>query len=313
MIPHAAFNGKLGPGQGLKIFIDFWDVIDTVRSLSDRFTVDVDWERFVTSIIHHSYQDHSTTISDNLAGCYIFVVMAPSDEPSKAFALQTLRDCGAAPGLFFDFIFLSDEAAMDAAGTAAVGVSLAVEVIKPAALGQHDHLALVSNRPGFLPLFRYLRDQGQRVVHIATGAPEDEIRANSWRQVELRIWLKALCTIDHAGTVALVGRLTETTEQEIRDLLDDPTADLEIIDLSDPLALTDKDLFFMIINRGLHLRNTKTGEQYSGFYPELVSELREGLGDGSIIGHLPYVMRHGHAVVYSDGEGGWVRAPANAV
>lgn len=315
MIPNAAFNVKLGPGQGLKIFIDFWDVIDAVRSLSDRFTVDVDWERFVTSVVHHSYQDHSTTISDNLAGCYIFVVMAPSDEPSKAFALQTLRDCGAAPGLFFDFIFLPDEEPLDPAGTAVVGVGLAVEMIKQAALGRHDHLAVVSNRPGFLPLFRYLRDQGQRVVHIATGAPDDELRANSWRQVELRIWLRTLCTIDHAGTGALVGHRTAHTEEALRTALDDPAAELEILDLSDPAAVTDKDLMFLILNRDLSLRNSETGEQYYSFSqsPDLAANLRRGLADGSIVGNLPYVMRRGRTVMHSDGVGGWLRAPANGV
>ena len=310
MIPNAALTGKFGFGRGLKIFIDFWDVVNAARNQSDRFQVEINWERFVTSVIHHSYSDHSTTVFDHLAGCYIFVVMPPSDQPSKDFALRTLRECGAAAGLYFDFIFLPEQEMLEPSGAAAVGAGLAVEMIKHAALGQHDHLALVSNRPGFLPLFRYLRDEGQRVVHIATGAPDEELRANSWRQVELRLWLAALCDIDHDNTVTLVGRRTETTEQEIRDLLDEPTADLEIIDLSDPSALTDKDLFFTILNRRLYLRNTETGEQYSGFYPELALELREGLGDGSIVGHLPYVMRHGRSVIYSDGEGGWVRAVA---
>ena len=315
MIPYAAFNGTSGRDHRLKIFIDFWDVIDAVRSLSDRFTVDIDWERFITAIIHHSYQDHSTTISDSLAGCWIFVVMAPYDEPSMAFALQTLRECGTVAGVFFEFVYLPDDQTIDAAGTAAVGVGLAVEMIKQAALGQHDHLALVSDRPGFLPLFRYLRDQGQRVVHIATGAPDDELRANSWRQVELRIWLRALCTIDHDKTVALVGRRTADTEEELRTALNDPAAELEILDLSDPAAVTDKDLMFLILNRDLSLQNSETGEQYYSFSasPDLAPDLRRGLAEGRIVGNLPYVMRRGRTVMHGDGAGGWVRGPVNGM
>ena len=306
----AAFHGTRAVDRRLKIFIDFWDVVNAARDQSDRFRAEISWESLVTYVIHQTYGDHSLSMSDSLAGCYIFGTFGTSEQDND-FIIRTIERYGALPGVFFEFLNQPEPQTPDRTYRSGIDVALAVEMIRHARLGEHDHLALVSSQPGYLPLFRYLKDQGQRAVHVTTSCLDDDLRCNSWRQIEMRLSLPVLCEIDHDKVVALVGNRSDSAEDELRLLLKQRATELDFVDLSDPASINDKDLLFIVCNQRIALRNSEQGRDYYGYgtYPEFIAEFRQGLGSGIIAGELPYVMRNGHMVMHNDGKGGWVRSP----
>jgi hypothetical protein len=195
---------------------------------------------------------------------------------------------------------------------AGVDVLLSVEMIKHAAMREHDYLALVSSDRDFLPVLSYLKDQGQRVLHVSTGVPNREMRSLTWSQVELVDMYPSLCSIDMEDRLVLTSPKAEKLE-EAKTKLDQRNLKYKVVDITNVEDISDKDLGFLLRNQ--HLSFTKLNDQpgrsyMGGHFSNDLFEFRKLISNGLLQGQLPYILNEGQMEAYFDNRHGWVTSGA---
>jgi uncharacterized LabA/DUF88 family protein len=304
-----------------KIFVDFWNVVISARKQTQKLEIEVNWNILASEMVNETHQDYSDETRGTLAGCYIFGSYTKSDPKQMAFVNQTLDNYGSLPGLFFTFtervkketsVKCSKCGHLNAQETeSGVDVILAVEMIKHAAMREHEYLALVSSDRDFIPLLSYLKDQGQRVLHAATEEPNREMRSLTWKQVELKPNYINLCSIISGDKYyVFTAPKLDTLTNEATIALEEQGAPYEIFDLTGTRAMQDKDLRFLLSNQRIFFRkkyaaNTNATFSYQTLYKS-IDEFRAALKIGDLVGHLPYVMHSGSLYVRSDPTYRWV-------
>jgi uncharacterized LabA/DUF88 family protein len=303
----------------IKLFVDFWNVVINARNQCKNFDVHVRWDRLVDHLIHQTRQGYYDKTTGELAGCYIFGSKSQSNPQESKFVKQTLDLYGSLPGLFFNFaervpkqtaVMCSNCGEQVRTNSeSGIDVVLAVEMIKHAAMREHEYLALVSSDRDFIPLLSFLRDQGQRVLHVAAGTPDREMRSITWAQVNLQELYPNLCTIQHEDYVVLTAPSYASELKEVLDAAPIAPDQIRIIDLTDKSQIIDKDLDFLLSSLGFYWRKKgeTTGTQYN--YRHLVSDLNEfrhQISTGDLHGHLPCVVRSGQRQFYREGNR-WIR------
>lgn len=218
------------------------------------------------------------------------------------------------PGLFFDFRErVKKETSIKCANCgdqitqtseAGVDVLLTVEMIKHAAMREHDYLALVSSDRDFLPLLSYLKDQGQRVLHVSTGAPNREMRSVTWAQLELENEYVSLCSIAMERRLILTYSGDERL-QEAKSLLDLRGKEYDVIDITSVNAINDVDLDFLLRNQHITFQELggDPGRSYSAaHFSNSLHDFRKLISEGRVYGGLPYVMHDGQMEAYLIGN-----------
>jgi uncharacterized LabA/DUF88 family protein len=199
----------------IKLFVDFWNVVINARNQCKNFDVHVCWDKLVDDLVDRTRQGYHDKTAGELAGCYIFGSKSQSNPKEAKFIKQTLDLYGSKPGLFFNFVErVPKQTAVMCANCgeqvktnseSGIDVMLAVEMIKHAGMQEHEYLALVSSDRDFMPLLSFLRDQGQRVLHVAAGNPDREMRSITWAQVNLQEHYPQFCTIQHDDYIILTA------------------------------------------------------------------------------------------------------------
>jgi NYN domain len=167
-----------------------------------------------------------------------------------------------------------------------VDVLLAVEMIKHATMREHEYLALVSGDRDYIPLLSYLKDQGQRVIHVATGEPHRDMRSLTWKQVELTKRYPDLCSIAHDKYWIITAPAFAERVVEAQLMLDEPMFFRKQDD--------DARLFYSAEN----------------LYQSL-DAFRNAVGKGDLVCKFPYVMRDGVMEAYGDEKWRWMVNGAN--
>jgi hypothetical protein len=184
-------------------------------------------------------------------------------------------------------------------------------MIKHASMREHDYLALVSSDRDYLPLLSYLKDQGQRVLHVATGEAHRDMRSLTWKQVELTELYPNLCSIVHEGHLILSSPHKSEKLDQAKSLLEANGLTYKIVDIAKASDISDKDLDYLLRNQGLFFRKEGDvpGRSYSrqALYSS-VHDFRKAINDGEIDGNLPYVICDGHMEAYFTHEQGWIRS-----
>jgi uncharacterized LabA/DUF88 family protein len=302
----------------IKLFVDFWNVVINARSQCRNFDIHVHWDKLVGHLVDQTRQGYFDKTNGELAGCYIFGSKSQSNPQETKFVKQTLDLYGSTSGLFFTFAErVPKQTALTCSNCgeqvrtnseSGIDVVLAVEMIKHAAMREHEYLALVSSDRDFIPLLTFLRDQGQRVLHVAAGTPDRDMRSITWAQVNLQELYPYLCTIEHDDYIVLTA---PSRDEQLRQVLDAATVardQIRIIDITDKSTINDKDLDFFLSSLNLHwYPNNKAGRQYS--YRQIVNdldELRRLVSTGDLLGSLPCVVRNGVRQLYFE-SGRWIR------
>jgi uncharacterized LabA/DUF88 family protein len=296
-------------GRRLKIFIDFWNVVISARQQTETFEIELNWDALAEQLISETREGFSDETQGALAGCYIFGSYAKSNAEETKFINRTLDRYAWRPGLFFTFAervkkqttLICQQCGNQHShtGESGVDVILTVEMIKHAAMHQHEYLTLVSSDRDFIPLLSYLKDQGERVLHVATQDPNREMRSLTWKQVGLRERYSHLCRIESGDKYIIftTPSLVELT-REAETILTEQRRRYEVIDLTDGIALPDKDLKFVLSNQNLFFRRKEATNNnqllsYNKLY-ESIGHFRTALRVGDVIGdRLPYVMHSG--------------------
>jgi uncharacterized LabA/DUF88 family protein len=307
------------PGQRrLKIFVDFWNLIINARKQT-KFKIDFHWDKLAEGLVGETRLGYGDESLGNLAGCYIFGSYSKSDARQYAFVNETLDKYGSLPGLFFDFrerIRKETSIKCSSCGEqvsqsseAGVDVLLTVEMIKHAAMREHDYLALVSSDRDFVPLLSYLKDQGQRVLHVSTGAAHRQMRSVTWAQIELGDEYSNLCSIEIDRRLILTSPLSENL-QEAKSILDRHHLGYDVIDITKVDDISDEDLAFLLRNQRMffHKLDGDFGRSYSALhFSKSMRDFRRLVSEGQIYGNLPYVIHKGRMEAYFDGKRGWIR------
>jgi uncharacterized LabA/DUF88 family protein len=310
------------PGQRrLKIFVDFWNLMINARSQTS-FEIDFHWDKLAKNLVGQTHRGYGDESHGDLAGCYVFGSYSKSDAREKAFINRTLDKYGSLQGLFFDFserIKKETSAkcptcneAIAQSSEAGVDVLLTVEMIKHAAMREHDYLALVSSDRDFLPLLSYFKDQGQRVLHVATGSAHREMRSLTWAQIELKDHYPNFCSIVSDGRLVLTDANSDKVTR-VKEFLDNRQLKYSVVDISNAEDISDKDLNFLIRNQNMFFY--KPGDVSRGYSPSNLStsihEFRKLLAKGQIEANLPYVINNGQMEAYFErNRGTWTRAPS---
>lgn len=299
----------------IKLFVDFWNVVINARSqCSKNFNVHLHWDKLVNDLIHQTRQGHHDNTNGELAGCYIFGSKSRSNPEESKFVDQTLDLYGSTSGLFFNFAerVPKQTSAVCSCGRQVkvqsergIDVLLAVEMIKHASMREHEYLALVSSDRDFIPLLSFLRDQGQRVLHVATGSPDREMRSITWAQVNLQELYPNLCTIEHDDYIVLTAPSCEEQLKQVRDAAPEPDQ-LRVIDITDESQINDRDLAFLMSSLKLWWHISNKPNALFG-YSRIASGLRHGLRTGELRGDLPCVVRNGVSQFRFDGTR-WLRS-----
>lgn len=304
----------------LKIFVDFWNVIISARNQSSKFELNFRWDRLADDLLTATRVSIFDESVASLAGCYIFGSYSKSNANENDFVKKTLDQYGSSPGLYFDFKERVKKETLIKCRTcgdhvsqsseAGVDVLLTVEMIKHAAMREHDYLALVSSDRDFVPLLSFLKDQGQRVLHVSTGVAQREMRSLSWTQVELENYYPSLCRINQDRRLILTSPLVADRLKEAQEILDKSGIIYEVIDITNANEINDRDLSFLLRNQSFFFRRKDDVGHYSDPYStNSVRELRLALARGDIVGSLPYVMNAGQMEAYPNSSGdGWVRS-----
>jgi uncharacterized LabA/DUF88 family protein len=306
----------------IKIFVDFWNVVINARSQCKDFDIHVHWDRLVSTLVHETKQGYFDETTGELAGCYIFGSKAQSNAQQSAFVQQVLDRYGSESGLFFNFseripketsakcsqcnepVRVNSESGVD--------VLLTVEMIKHGIMREHEYLALVSSDRDFIPLLSFLKDQGQRVLHVAAGKPEREMRAITWAQVGLLESYPFLCTIEHNDCIILTAPPCSAELEELLGAAPVPRDQIRVIDITDKEQIHDRDLAFLMTSLGMHWKSND-GRNDSYGYAKLKAsphEFRRNVANGSVRGYLPCALENGSVQVKFTGNhhaGGWTR------
>lgn len=289
----------------IKIFIDFWNVVINARKQSS-FDVVVDWEQLAEYIASQTRSRMGDESSSVLAGCYIFGSYSKSNPTESRFVNETLDQFGSCAGLFFDFKErVSKEtadncpkcnASIQKTSEAGVDVLLAVEMIKHAAMKDHDYLSLVSSDRDFLPVLHFLRDQGQRVLHIAPGEPHREMRATTWKQVVLKDLYYTICRLKIPGMVLLTHPSVSDKSAVIENYLKSKSINYKVYDITNKDSISDRDLQFVFQKLGIVFEETIDNNKYSyeiGGAAKSTYEFRKKVLKGKLNSPLPYLLNNG--------------------
>ncbi|MDR3466804.1 MAG: NYN domain-containing protein [Xanthobacteraceae bacterium] len=306
----------------MKIFVDFWNVVINARSQCKNFDVHIHWDKLVENAVHNTRQGYLDETVGELAGCYIFGSKSQSNPEDTKFVNRVLDQYGSQSGLFFHFAErvpkqtsttcskCGEQVRMNS--ESGVDVLLAVEMIKHATMREHEYLALVSSDRDFIPLLSFLRDQGQRVLHVAAGSPDRDMRAITWSQMNLRELYTAICTIEHDDYIVLTA---PSCNRELEQLIDAAPVErnqMRVIDITDKHQIHDKDLLFLVSSLHLHWstnRDPSTQFAYRRITSDL-HEFRRRVADGSLRGSLPCVIGNGRIQIQFNGTNNtnrWIR------
>lgn len=299
----------------IKLFVDFWNVIINARNLCKNFDVDVRWDALSQFLVNSTRQGHYDETVGELAGCYVFGSVSNSSPQETDFINHVLDKYGATSGLFFNFAQRTPKQSSTTCtqcgsqfktrSESGVDVLLSVEMIKHATMREHEYLGLISSDRDFIPLLSYLKDQGQRVIHVSTGKPDRDMRSVTWSQIDLSEIYPSICQIRHEGCIVLT---TPSSREKLDELIASQSSinkDIKIIDITNRNDICDKDLDFILRNKNIYWR-TPGNEFHRTSYPhyalsESMSDFRKLLIDGAIDGNIPYVIREGETeLFYSD-------------
>jgi uncharacterized LabA/DUF88 family protein len=311
----------------LKIFVDFWNIVINARKQTS-FKVDILWNSLTEHLVAETRGGYGDESSGELAGAYIFGSYSKSNAEEHEFINNTVDKYGALPGLFFEFKErVKKETASKCANcgepvhrSSELGVDmlLAVEMIKHASMREHDYLALVSSDRDYLPLLAYLKDQGQRVLHVATGEAQRDMRSLTWKQVEIAEAYPGLCRIVHDERFILTSPQKSKRLEQIKPLLESNGLAYKVIDIAKTSDISDKDLDFLLRNQGMFFtkKNGLLGRAYAwqGLRNSLY-DFRKAIYDGAVDGNLPHVISEGRMELYFNqlhGQPGWIRNGATS-
>jgi uncharacterized LabA/DUF88 family protein len=274
-------------GRRIKIFVDFWNVVINARKQAEKLDIEVRWDALAEQILQETHRGYGDETSGELAGCYIFGSCARSDPKEAKFIKRTLDKYGSMSGLFFEFKErvrkqTSDKCQqcgtpMSRSSELGVDVLLAVEMIKHATMRDHEYLALVSGDRDYIPLLSFLKDQGQRVIHVATGEPHRDMRSLTWKQVELTKRYPYLCSIAHDKYFIITAPAFAEQVAEAQLMLDEQGLGYDVIDITNKEENSDKDLLFVLRNQRMFFRkkDDDARQSYSAedLYQSLVDRL----------------------------------------
>lgn len=300
----------------VKVFVDFWNVVINARSqTSSDLPIDVRWQKLTEAVIN---QATSVQKADSiLSGCYIFGSNSQSNGKELKFKNETLDTYGSLDGLYFDFRErVSKEttqkcgncgAPMVRSSESGIDILLTVEMIKHANMGDHDYLALVSSDRDFLPLLQYLKDQGQRVLHISPGPPHRDMRTASWKQVGLKDHFVNMTKIRNDKILVLTIPAAREKTAQAESILQCNGIEYTLIDMSKEGPIDDRDLKFIISNMkigfkmkvfGMAMSETQIGNMK-------IKTLRDGINSGEVLGNFPFIVQDGVLTARPTEQGGW--------
>lgn len=306
------------PGRRrLKIFVDFWNVLIHARSRVDAFNIDVNWDVLSQQILSETKQGfHDESIGD-IAGCYIFGSYNKSNSREFKDIEKILDTHGSKSGLFFDFSERTKKQTTikcDSCGNgikqtseSGVDIKLTVEMIKHAFMREHDYIALVSGDRDFIPLLSYLKDLGQRVLHVAPNELNRDMRAVTWAQFGLEDRYPYISTINCNEYIILTTKTQRKQENAILEIL--KSENYKLIDITNVESISNKDLAFILKNQSIYFKSKKdlSGSTYGyNQFSDKIDVLRQKLKDGEIYGDFPRVIKNGVSEVYFSNER-WIR------
>lgn len=300
----------------IKVFADFWNVVINARSKTS-FDIGIDWSKLSEQIVWETKGGHSDESLGELAGCYVFGSYSKSNPQEAAFKDEVLDDYGSSAGIFFDFkerVRKTTAAKCGKCGEPVsrsselgVDVLLTVEMIKHAAMREHEYLALISSDRDYLPLLSYLKDLGQRVIHVATGTPDREMRSHTWKQVGLGERYPYFTRLNKSENLILTVPHQSEMLSDAEKLLTANGVLAKIVDVTDKSQINDRDLQFILSNMRIHL--SYADEVVRANHSQLPAELhliREALASGELRGPFPYVIRQGRVETYFDDNWIWM-------
>jgi uncharacterized LabA/DUF88 family protein len=293
----------------IKIFVDFWNVVINARSQT-KFNVDIKWDLLVDSIVAQTRQDFGDKTNGELAGCYIFGSVSSSDPVQTKEIDRVLDQYGSKSGLFFNFAErVSKQTSIKCSeckqpvkirSESGVDVMLTVEMIKHSVMREHEYLAIVSSDRDFIPLLSYLRDQGQRVLHVSAGKADRDMRSLTWAQIDLSDDYPSICSIQHDGYILLTAPPYEAQVKEIIDASPVPHESIQIIDVTDRNQISDKDLIFIMKNQNMYWKD-KASEN-SNFHQinhySNINSFRASVSSGLLYGHIPHLILNGNCFAH---------------
>lgn len=304
----------------IKLFVDFWNVVINARNQCKGFDIDVCWDTLSEYAVRAAQQGHSDETIGELAGCYIFGSVSKSNASESKFVKRTIDQYGHKPGIFFNFadrVHKQTAVTCNDCGTSlktrsesGVDVLLTVEMIKHAAMREHEYLALASSDRDFVPLLSYLRDQGQRVLHIATGHPDIEMRSTTWTQINLVDYYPSITKINHSGYIVLTAPYCSEELSEALAATTIPHNEIRVIDLTNTEDISDNDIMYILRNQRLYWYKTNDEYRQSSIPIDNVKKFRRQLKNGVISGNIPYIIKDGDCKISFDGRNSsfrWVR------
>jgi hypothetical protein len=231
---------------------------------------------------------------------------------------KTLDKYGHLPGLFFEFkervrkeTSIKCNSCGDSISRATesgVDVLLAVETIKHMTMREHDFLAVVSSDQDFIPLLSYLKDQGQRVIHVATGDTDRVMRSLTWKQVELKSNYYRICSLSDEYCIVLTSPHYKVEMAKAYDILTAHNIKPKVIDITVKEEINDKDLDFLISRFSIYFEFL--GDSDRSYNPRSIfsslHEFRKALSEGKINAPLPYIIRNGQMEAHRHDRWGWM-------
>ncbi|MGO8953728.1 MAG: NYN domain-containing protein [Rhodomicrobium sp.] len=282
-------------GRRLKVFVDFWNVVISARQQASKFDVEVRWDALTELILSSTHRGFGDETIGELSGCYIFGSYAKSNPDEHAFVNRTLDTFGCKPGLFFEFRERLKKQTTDKCSQCGaqvtrnselgVDVLSTVEMIKHAAMRDHEYLALLSSDRDYIPLLSFLKDHGHRVLHISPGEPHRDMRSISWAQVDLRSLYPHVCTVEPRKVLVITAPAFAERLADVRAVLDEQEKQYDVIDISDKSNIPDKDLVFLLSNQNIFFKKKKGDAQAYSFSRlfQSVDELREAARKGKVV------------------------------
>jgi NYN domain len=299
-------------GRRLKVFVDFWNVVITARKQCKLFEVEVLWDALAAHILDATQLGYGDETTGEIAGCYIFGSRSVSDAKEQSFINRILDNFAEKPGLYFDFkqrikketVDKCPECKVQMPRTSEMGVDLllAVEMIKHAAMKEHEYLAIVSSDRDFIPLLSYMKDQGHRLLHVAADEPHREMRAISWKQLGLTDHYPTICRIQHEDYIIFTTPQFAHCVIEAKAILNELKMSYKVIDVTEKSEIPDKDLAFLLKNQRINFRTSRNNNLQSPEHFGNLYELREALKTGEITGRFPFTMFNGTLESYHNGS-----------
>jgi uncharacterized LabA/DUF88 family protein len=301
----------------VKIFVDFWNVVINVRKAT-KFPVSIRWNTLAEIIIREARDRFDDQSYPQIAGCFIFGSWSRSNSDQNKFVEATLDEYGPMAGLFLEFterVSKETSSKCDKCGntiktSSEVGVDIlmTVEAIKHASMREHEYIAIVSSDRDFLPLLAYLKDQGQRVIHVASGEAHREMRSATWKQIKISGFIHEICRLDEPGVMILTAPHCEVETNRVSSKLEKAGIPFKLIDITKREDISDKDLAFLLnlfyiyfYDRG----NSSHQTSYRGLGLSIY-ELRKAIFDGKFEADLPYVIRDGSNEAWWTPRSGWI-------